>query len=206
MTELLLIRHAQSTYNAQRRWAGAADPPLTAEGEAAAELAARGLAGVGIEVAVASGLERARRTAEIVASVLGLDAPGVEPALAERDVGEWSGLTSAEIDTGWPGMLDAYRAGELAAPPGGEPLDAFLARVRRGVTRVARMSAGRRTLVVTHAGVLRAVERIVGTEPAPPVNCAGRWVHVDDEGLAIGAFWAPAEASGPAGREVAGGA
>ena len=72
MGSLLVVRHGQSTWNADGRWQGRADPPLTALGEAQAADAALHVGA--IDEVWSSDLERARRTAEIVAAALGLGA------------------------------------------------------------------------------------------------------------------------------------
>lgn len=103
MTRLLLIRHGQSEWNADGRWQGQADPPLTDLGRAQARHAARSL-GV-VDAIVASDLQRAAETAAIIAEELGVGPLVLEPGLRERDAGEWSGLTRAEIERDWPGYL-----------------------------------------------------------------------------------------------------
>ena len=105
MTRVLLIRHGQSEWNADGRWQGQADPPLTDLGRHQALHAARNLGTV--DAIVASDLQRASETALIIAEALGVGPVVLEPGLRERDAGEWSGLTRAEIERDWPGYLDA---------------------------------------------------------------------------------------------------
>ncbi len=104
MTRLLLIRHGQSEWNADGRWQGQADPPLTDLGRHQARHAARNLGGG--EAIVASDLQRASATALIISAELGVGPVVLEPDLRERDAGEWSGLTRVEIERDWPGYLD----------------------------------------------------------------------------------------------------
>src|SRR5919109_2812903 len=104
MIRLLLVRHGESTWNAQSRWQGQADPPLSPFGERQAEDATVRLAeSASITAVWTSDLVRARRTGELIAKRLGLDAVHDEPRLRERDVGAWSGLTRDEIEARWPG-------------------------------------------------------------------------------------------------------
>ena len=78
---LLVVRHGQSVWNAEGRWQGRADPPLTPLGE---QQAADAALHVGpIDEVWSSDLQRAHRTAEIVAAHLGL-AVRVDPRLAEH--------------------------------------------------------------------------------------------------------------------------
>ena len=181
MGRLLLIRHAQSTWNAAGKWQGWADPPLSREGEADAAAAAARLAGNGLTRAVSSDLVRAKQTAGILARALGLGEVSVDPGLRERNVGEWSGLTRTVIEERWPGQLAAWRAGELERPPGGETQAELDSRVMDALARVA--DGGGVPLVVTHGGVIHSVERQLGAEVSSIGNLAGRWL--EDE-LVIG--------------------
>ncbi len=176
MPPVLLLRHGQSTWNAESRWQGWADAPLSDEGlRQAAEMAARlASAEVRFVGVVSSDLSRSIDTAAVMAQALELGDVAVEPDLRERDVGDWSGRTTEEIDIIWPGAIAAWREGRLDRPPGGELEPAFRARVVRVVERLA---AGRDgpVLAITHGGVIRALQRHLGVEPASTQNLGGRW-------------------------------
>lgn len=184
MARLLLVRHGQSAWNAESRWQGWADPPLSDLGEAQAAALASALTPAEFQGVVSSDLERARRTATIVAGSLGLTVE-VEPALRERDVGAWSGLTTAEIDRRWPHQLAAWRSGRLAAPPEGEPDDSMAVRVMEVLGRLLTRPE-ESLLVVTHGGLVRLVERRLGLEPTTTPNLSGRWVHGLGTGVGTG--------------------
>jgi broad specificity phosphatase PhoE len=176
MARVLLLRHGQSTWNAESRWQGWADAPLSDEGlRQAAEMAAR-LASSDLRFTriVSSDLSRSIDTAAVIAKALELGEVGVEPALRERDVGDWSGRTTEEIDIIWPGAIKAWRSGRLDRPPGGEHEPAFRARVVRAVERLA-AEPGEAVLAITHGGVIRALQRHLGHEPVSTQNLAGRW-------------------------------
>ena len=187
MTRLLLLRHGESEWNAQGRWQGWADPPLSALGEQQGVEAGRRLRSVGLSAVAASDLRRAMRTAKLAAAEVGLPGPvHVEPGVREYDVGEWSGLTRTEIETQWPGALHAWRQGRLVATPGGETRDTFVARVAAAVTRIASAHPGGTVLVVTHGGVISALERSLGADHRPLAHLAGRWIESSCHGLAAG--------------------
>jgi broad specificity phosphatase PhoE len=187
MGRLLLIRHARSTWNAEGRWQGWADAPLHPSGEAQARALGTMLARTGERFvgAVSSDLERSAATARIVAGVLGLGGVEVEPDLRERDVGDWSGRTTEEIELIWPGAIDAWREGRLDRPPGGEHEPSFRTRVVSAVERLAARSE-EPLLVITHGGVIRAVERHLGGDPRSTANLSGRWVEALDGVLTAG--------------------
>jgi probable phosphoglycerate mutase len=171
MPSALIVRHALSTWNLDGRWQGQADPPLAPEGERQAGAAAPAVGPV--DLVVSSDLQRARRTAAILA-------PGVAAAtvaaLREFDVGSWSGRTRDEIEARWPGEIASFDAGGLDHPPGGESRAAFEDRVRRATEEVVRLLVARRAgraLIVTHGGVIRAMGRLQGWPDRHVTQLAG---------------------------------
>lgn len=185
-TRLLLLRHGESEWNALGRWQGWADPPLSPEGEDQARRAGRLLAEAGFTAVASSDLLRARRTAELAGAALGMDTVHVEPGLREYDVGEWTGLIRPEIESRWPGALDDWRHGRLVEMPGGEAHDAFVARVGAAVTSVAARFPGGTVLVITHGGVIGALERSLGVTQRRLAHLGGRWVEASEESLRAG--------------------
>jgi probable phosphoglycerate mutase len=185
VTRLLLLRHAESEWNAEGRWQGTADPPLSARGEEQAGAAGELVRPFGFAAVVSSDLRRARRTAEVLAAPLGVPT-AVDPGLREYDVGDWSGLTRAEIETRWPGAVDAWREGRLPSTPNGERRDAAIRRVGAALRRVAAAHPRGPVLVVTHGGVIGALATSLGAEPARVGHLAGRWFDARPEGLAAG--------------------
>lgn len=177
---VLFVRHGQSTWNADGRWQGSADPPLSSLGEHQAAAAGEAIAHLGIQRVVTSDLERARRTGEILCPE-GLRI-AVEAALRERHAGEWEGLTRDEIESGYPGFLAAHRS-----PPGFEDDETLLGRVLPEVDALLGNASASVTLVVTHGGVIRTLERHLGAPEAPVPNLGGRWLRrTASEALVLG--------------------
>lgn len=184
---VLLIRHGRSTWNVERRWQGWADPPLSPEGIAQAEVAAAALQGLPIRVVVTSDLRRARSTAEIIARAAGA-AVSVEPALRERDIGLWSGLTADEIEVRWPGQLEAYRADPGLSFPDGEGAEALLRRAMPVLLVIARDDPrGDVAVVVSHGGLIRCVRAALGGTDRHIAGLAGCWLEADGSGLRLAA-------------------
>ena len=71
MTTLLLVRHGETDWNAERRWQGHADVPLNERGRKQAQRLADSFPGDAVDAIYASDLARARETAEILGARLG---------------------------------------------------------------------------------------------------------------------------------------
>ena len=179
--------------------AGPGGPPLTDLGRHQALHAARNLGTV--DAIVASDLQRASETALIIAEALGVGPVVLEPGLRERDAGEWSGLTRAEIERDWPGYLDSppadrhasfgsaprrhgrhARAAERRRPPSWEPDDALLERVLAALGRVHDLAPDGEVIAVTHGGVVYALEGRLGSPFERLANLGGRWIDVGPGG------------------------
>lgn len=186
---LLLVRHGQSVWNAEGRWQGQADPPLSPLGEEQAAQAGGHLGGQTFSGVFASDLVRARHTAEILAAAIGHSEVAVDSGLREFDVGEWCGFTRPEIEARWPGMIAEWTTGSIPSPPGGEDREAFTKRAMDTVSNLAmRAAAGDRLLVVTHGGLIRAVVRGLGGQPRPVPNLNGWLFEFDLEAGSIQAI------------------
>lgn len=173
MTTILLARHGETEWNRTGRYQGWADPPLNETGRAQARLLAEQLRSTPFDAVYSSDLRRARETAEIVAAPHGVPVV-VEPGLREIDVGEWSGLTRAQVEARFP---DDER-------PGGETRQHHTARVLAAAERIARAHPGQRILLVSHGGTMRALRTHVSDEPLHPIaNCGVLELHFRDDRL-----------------------
>jgi len=142
---LFLVRHGESTYNAEGRLQGQADPPLSARGRAEAEALARVFDGAAPDRVVTSDLVRARETA----ALLGHPEARSDIRLREIDVGEWAGRMLSEFP---PGPEYSWRGGPVV-PPGGEAWEELVQRVGRVVDELL---ADGPWIAVAHGGVVRA--------------------------------------------------
>jgi broad specificity phosphatase PhoE len=183
-TQLFLARHGQSIWNADGRWQGQADPPLSELGasqaaDAIVVLTRRGSPFPAVDRVWASPLQRAHRTASIIAGGLGLDV-ATDLRLQEVDAGEWSGKTRPEIEADWPGYL-----AEQKRPPGFESHESLAARALAALSDISAAAPGRVVLVVTHGGVIGAVERHLGAPWVRSPNLGGREVLAGPAGLEL---------------------
>lgn len=156
--DLLLIRHGESqaaTPDAPFPLVeGRADPELAAEGRAQAERVADRLATAGIDAMYVTTLRRTAQTAAPLARRVGLT-PQVEAGLREVGLGEWeAGLFRRMVAENHPIAERLWAEERWDVIPGAEPAEAFAARVRDAVARVATAHPGQRVAVFTHGGVI----------------------------------------------------
>jgi broad specificity phosphatase PhoE len=178
---VLLLRHGQSEWNAERRWQGLADSPLTELGRAQATSVAAWLNAQGGDFVGpwTSDLLRASETAQLIAEGLGLGEVAADRRLREADAGEWQGLTPTEIERDFPGWLAAHRR-----PASFEPFATVAARVVEAVTDLAREAAEAPVaepiaLVIAHSGVIRSLVRHLGVVDTRLPNLGGAVIDVD---------------------------
>ena len=165
---LVLWRHGQTAWNAERRFQGQSDIPLDETGQAQAERAARLLAGLRPDLIVSSDLSRAAGTAAALARLTGLEVI-LDKDLRERHGGCWEGLTDTEIRTRYPVEHANW------TPPDGEPTTVVAERVVGAFHRIAglladtlladdgRDGASGLAVVVSHGAALRlGMSRLLG--------------------------------------------
>ncbi|MXZ30057.1 MAG: histidine phosphatase family protein [Acidimicrobiia bacterium] len=182
VARLLLLRHAESEWNAQGRWQGQADTPLTERGRRHAAEAGPLLAS--FEMLVCSDLRRARQTAEIIAAGAEIETIDTEPRLRERNAGPWQGLTRDEIERDWPGYLASGRR-----PDDYETDEQLVVRADAALGHIALLADRRGTsevLVITHGGVIHSLTVRAGLQPVPMPNLSGRRMSVADGALRVG--------------------
>ena len=161
---ILLARHGETPWNAEGRYQGQIDIPLSPIGEAQAQALGERLKSIDITRAVASPLSRAQHTAQLALGARA-DMLLTEPDLQEIAHGEWEGLLASEIHEKDPSRLRAWREEpDTVLMPCGESLRLVLDRSWRGLTRAAEGLGDEDTLlVVAHDAVNRVILcRILG--------------------------------------------
>ncbi|HSX63776.1 MAG TPA: histidine phosphatase family protein [Pseudoxanthomonas sp.] len=156
---ILLARHGETPWNAEGRYQGQIDIPLSPIGESqAAALGAR-LQDLAITRAVASPLSRAQRTAELALGPARAELLTTDADLQEIAHGEWEGLLASEIHDKDPARLRAWREEpDTVLMPGGESLRQVLDRSWQGLTRAAEgLGESDTLLVVAHDAVNRVI-------------------------------------------------
>lgn len=182
--KLLAVRHGVTPFNTQQRWQGLIDIPLAKEGRRQALMAARQLVKMdwrGRRV-FCSTLSRSIVTADTICAELHLDPPEIIPQLGERELGEWEGLTVDEIEQSSPGSIAAWTSGAIDGPPGGEADITVAGRFREACKAIGASAATETDpiLIITHAGVLHAVDKINGIKYSKYSPLCGRWFELDE--------------------------
>jgi broad specificity phosphatase PhoE len=157
--DFVFLRHGESVGNAEERFQGQSDFPLTEAGrEQARVLAERWLReGTKFDLVLTSPLSRARETAEIIAGRLNVPVEA-NTIWMERNAGEVSGLTREEASKLFP------------EPEFTTPYDAFgesgegdwelFLRAGKAVYELIKRPAGK-YLIVTHGGLLNKVMYVI---------------------------------------------
>ena len=151
---LIVVRHGETFYNAQRRLTGQSDVPLTPLGERQAAALGDCLATEHVDVVVTSDLERARVTARSIAGNHGLDLQE-DIDLRELAFGEWEGYTYDEVLARDANRASLWRADPCVyAPPGGETVAQLRDRCARALKRWQTLYPEASVLWVTHGGLI----------------------------------------------------
>lgn len=166
-TAINTLRHAHTRYNAERRYAGTIDIPLSEAGIRDAHEASAKLADVKFDVVVTSMLKRTFQTAQIL---VGDTVPIVQTELCnERNFGVMEGLTWGEIQNLQPPVLLITVGNDLHTvnPKGGEPFEDVWERAKKFRRFLFKEYKGSNILVVSHGvflqmfhGVLRGLSCI----------------------------------------------
>lgn len=157
MTTLLLVRHGETVWHTENRYAGSSDIDLTSHGRQQAEQVAAWARCAQIDAVYSSTLQRAVRTARPAAAVLGIRLRQ-DADLAELDFGDAEGMTRAEMQSAFPAELAAFLARPASVPlPRGESGLACAERATHALDRVCGAHPKQRILVVTHSTTIRLV-------------------------------------------------
>jgi ribonuclease H / adenosylcobalamin/alpha-ribazole phosphatase len=180
-TTLILVRHGRTALTESRKISGGTgeNPDLSDAGKQDARQVAEELALVGSSgnfgylakpvSVVHSPVARALQTAQAIGNRLSLPLVA-EADLAEIGFGDWDGLTNEEVFTGFEEQYGAWRGSFEVAPPNGESLKDFDARIKRAFDKILSSYAGQTVVVVAHVMPIRALLRIANDS-----SVAGFW-------------------------------
>lgn len=163
MTEIILIRHGETDWNAEWRLQGHLDIGLNAEGLRQAEAAGAALANEAVDAIFASDLQRALATAQAVAAPRGMPVQ-IDAGLRERCFGAFEGMLYADIGSRYPEAHAAMLAREVDAryPDGERRAETLREFDQRSLDTLRRIVGGgqyRKVVIVSHGGVLDCLYR-----------------------------------------------
>jgi phosphoserine phosphatase len=158
VTKILLVRHGHVEGISPERFRGRADLTLTAEGQRQAAATARRIAAEWRPAAIySSPMGRCLATAAAIGQPLGLS-PVPIAGLNDIDYGSWQGLTRDEARHRWPEEVDSwYSRPDWTEIPGGEMLQALLARTTAVLHEVLRRHREEILVLVGHDSVNRVI-------------------------------------------------
>lgn len=157
--KIYLIRHGESTSDVKERYDGDYDDHLTERGRVEAELIAKKLLKMGVEIVYSSARIRARETSEIVCSILGCETAVMEELNEQNIYNAYQALAIEQPE-------EEYRKlGELIARreqnyPGVETYAQLKERVIRGLSKIL-ADTHQTVAVITHGGPIRCIVREV---------------------------------------------
>ena len=170
LTTVVLVRHGRTHLTESKRISGRGgeDPKLSDLGRLDAKLVADALKQIGnsgpwsylnpISAIVASPIQRTLDTANIISNELGLGV-SVNENIAEISFGDWDGHTNDEVKAKWPQEFAAWQGSWDVAPPNGESLAEFDARVLKGLYEIVEEHQGKSVAVVSHVMPIHGVTR-----------------------------------------------
>ena len=154
-TTVFLVRHAAHDLLGRVLTGRMAGVHLGPEGSLQAGRLAERLSAEPISGVYTSPLERARETAEPIASRWGLPAK-TDEALTDIDFGDWSGRSFEELGRD-PGWTEWNASRTMARPPGGETMLDVQWRAVGAVGRIVAAHPQTGAVVVSHGDVIKAV-------------------------------------------------
>jgi broad specificity phosphatase PhoE len=151
------LRHGQSEGNARNTYQGRLDYPLSAHGEEQARAAGEWLRQFSPDCIIASPMQRARRSAEIVADLVHVDHIEFSDLLIEVDTGIFSGIDADTAARTYPALRDRFYMESWDAIPDAEPSQSMYGRAILAWRRIRELGMGgaSRIVCMTHGGLLQ---------------------------------------------------
>ncbi|CAA0840932.1 Phosphoglycerate mutase-like protein 4 [Striga hermonthica] len=179
--EIIVIRHGETEWNADRRIQGHLDVDLNDAGrQQAVAVAERISREPKISAVYSSDLKRAFYTAEIIAKSCGVPEVMKDPDLRERHLGALQGAILNEIAKVNPEAHKAFLSNQddQEIPGGGESFNQLYERCTWALQRIAQKHIGERVVVVSHGGTIRALHKRASPHRRPTGRVLNTSVNV----------------------------
>lgn len=159
VTKIIAIRHGETIWNVKKIWQGHTDSELTITGIHQAKELSRRLGNEEVDAIYSSDLERAKKTAEIIA-LRHKKNVYVDQRLRERNLGIFEGLKKEQIINNYPGEFELYKS---LTPdfiiPNGESIKHKTKRTISCIEELIQKHLNKTFLVITHGGILDTLLR-----------------------------------------------
>ena len=155
-TKVVVVRHGETTWGAEGRFAGREDVPLTSRGRRQASSVGDRVKVLRPAIVLTSPLQRCRLTANAIGGASGAPVV-VHDALLDGALGEWTGRHPTDIENQWPAEFAVWRSDPDAPPPGGESFNQIRARIDPLLRELVGMYRGRTVVLVTHAATSKMI-------------------------------------------------
>ena len=166
MSRIVMIRHGETQWNAERRSQGWLDPPLNDVGKQQAQLLGKHVR-ARYEFARVISSDSARCT--MTADALDLEYTK-NPLLREINTGEFGGMLIDDIRDRFPDVVDAWGEGYGRAPGGESWLD-LAGRAGNFLAESGIMGADGDVCLVSHGGTIRALLSVLLLLPISSTRC-----------------------------------
>lgn len=157
MTRIILVRHGETDWNAEKRYLGHSDIELSKTGIRQAEFVAERLALEQVHAVYSSDLKRAVVTAQYIANKHNLPVY-THNGFREINFGRWEGATYKQIMADQPKILTAiYQGHSEVSMPEGESFQTVQKRAIDALQECLCRHMGQTTVIVSHGGTLAAI-------------------------------------------------
>jgi broad specificity phosphatase PhoE len=182
-THVVIIRHGQSQGNAEGRFGGHTDTPLSPRGRRQAQATAKALGAEKFDAIYSSDLPRAIETASPLAKLTGVPLETTD-ALRERSVGVMEGLTFEEAAEQHPEQYQALLRRDFEhVLLGGESYRQTLDRASRQLDEAIEQHRGGRIVLFAHTGTICIlILHLMGALDAPDLKPV--WIATANCGIA----------------------
>lgn len=166
--ELTLLRHAQSEYNKKGLLQGRIDCNLSEEGIEQTKERAKNFDSSSYDICFSSPLKRTLQTAKILVPDLEIIC---DDRLIERSLGDWEDTPTSDEKV--------FLLNMDSTPPNGESSVEITERIEEFIDFLKENYADKRVLIISHAGIVYALQKALGLEVKPIDNLATLTVNID---------------------------
>ena len=174
LTEILLVRHAETTMISDNRIHGQLDAPLTEDGIIAARKTAEHFRGQKFDAFYTSSLGRAMHTAEIIGEAIHMQPTPIDE-LRERNYGWLEGKPLSYFEPDLTGPAFMHPVIKLALHISGEGDEEFPRRVLKTTEEIIQKHLGQRVMLVVHWGIISILMRYFRNESMQGWQAVGPW-------------------------------